>query len=121
MPNRKPMTPCERGSWIDTEGYVRESPATLAIAQKHRKPLEDYCVGAIKDGIPCKIRCKTDPIYGKNYEAYITGIENIAKELALTQPYIRTRMRRQQIFRFKRHIVRSRTPESQKAREILKV
>jgi len=42
------MTPCERGSWIDAEGYIRESPATLAVTQKYRQPLEDYCQGAIR-------------------------------------------------------------------------
>jgi len=116
MPNRKPMTRCERGSWIDTEGYIRDSPAMIEVTQKHREPLEDYCEGAKLDGVPCRIRKRADA-----WTAYITGIENIAREIANTQSYIRTRTRRRQIFRFKRHIVRSRTPESERARKILRV
>jgi len=110
------MTACERGVWIDTEGYLRSTPAILEVTQKERKPLEDYCAGAMLDGILCKIY-RTPEAWG----AYITGIENIAREIKITQPFIRTKTRKKQIWQFKRHIIRSQTSESKKARDILNV
>lgn len=58
--HRRPMTACERGIWIDTEGAImaRTWPRTtyeISVYQNERGPLEDYRLGAERDGIPCSI------------------------------------------------------------------
>jgi len=62
----------------------------------------------------------------KMYRARITGLDNIAKELALTKPYIRTKKKKQQIDQFIKFVtappkIRSRKNVVLRTREILGV
>jgi len=101
-PQRRPMTACERGVWIDTEGHIETTPKgvyRIDIWQEDKEALEDYCAGAINDSVPCIV----DP---KAYRVRITGASNVAKEIKLTEQCIRTARKRAQIQRFKTAITR---------------
>ncbi|MFB0503172.1 MAG: hypothetical protein ACETWE_05000 [Candidatus Bathyarchaeia archaeon] len=111
------MSRCERGVFIDAEGYLWKKG--MQITQAERGILEDYCEGAKKDSIPCRIRYM--PAI-QEYQAEITAYENVAKEIVLTQDCIRTKRRLSQIDFFKRELARprkKRDPRVEKAREIL--
>jgi len=106
---RRPMNACERGNWIDTEGHIESADEgrtyLLSVAQDEREPLEDYCAGATRDGVPCHIR----PLPKiQAFRAEIRGVVNIAREIALTQKCIRTRKKQQQIQQFKNSLLRPR-------------
>lgn len=104
----RPMTPCERGVWIDTEGSIEMSLTArkypqfrISVSQSEKEPLEEYCAGARKDNIPCRVRYDRTE---NAYKAEIYGLPNIAKEIVLTRNCIRTKKKRQQIKRFGRHL-----------------
>jgi len=102
------MTACERGNWIDTEGYIRPKHHLIEVTSKEKEPLIDYCEGAKTDNVPCKIRSVKDPVYGIAYRAEIIGADNVAKEITLTKNCIRTKMRHAQIQAFIEDIARPR-------------
>jgi len=105
------MTACERGNWIDTEGHIETRPPPLkrgvqyeiVITSMEKEPLEDYCAGATKDSVPCRVfpeRMRPPPYEYYKYYARITGAPNVAKEIMLTKNCIRTRKKHQQIQKF---------------------
>jgi len=108
-PNGRPMNACERGNWIDTEGSIEET--MLRVYQTERQPLEDYCTGAILDGVPCTIGTYKVKYKGKEileHRAVITGMMNMAKEIGLTRKCIRTQARKQQIQNFRQFLQKPR-------------
>jgi len=114
-----PMNACERGIWIDTEGHI--SRKRIVVSQREeREVIEDYCAGARMDGVHCRVRY--DKV-NRIYLAEIEGLENMAKEIALTQNCIRTKRRRKQIERFKEQLAKPRRyapyPPTIRARKIL--
>jgi len=112
------MNACERGNWIDTEGHI--SKKHIVIAQRDGEALEDYCAGAGMDGVRCRIRY--DKV-NRIYLAEIDGLENVAKEIALTMNCIRTKRRLAQIEIFKKELAKPRRyapyPPLIRARKIL--
>jgi len=118
----RPMNACERGNWIDTEGNISLVPTpVIVITQKDFQALQDYCEGAKRDSIPCRV--KRDPRVGA-YRAFITGAHNVAKEITLTQPYIRTQEKKRQIERLRRYLAQPRKklyPTIREARKILRI
>lgn len=53
-------------------------------------------------GIPCRVRKNKRKIY----TALVTGLLNVAKVIAETEPYIKTRKKKRQIRRFKDSLMR---------------
>ncbi len=119
------MNACERGNWIDGEGTLtragRERGFHLKIIQDHRERevLEDYCKGALRDGIS---RCEIVKEGPYTLSATIARAEDIAREITLTRDYIRTKKKKSQIEAFIRALTAPRRklqPEIIKARQIL--
>jgi len=124
LKQRRPMTPCERGVWIDAEGSILPVGArgySLQVVQRieEKEVLEDYCAGALKDGIS---RCKVEPHAPHVLRARIEKFEDVAKEILLTKSCIRTKAKQDQIQRFIQNLLTPRTrlyPQIMNARKIL--
>jgi len=101
------MAAFERAIWLDTEGSMSLAHRSweISISQLDKQPLEDYCEGARKDGIPCQITIARNT-ERKCYRARIVGVEDVAKELTLVRPFLRTRKKVQQIEWFKEYLFR---------------
>ena len=121
----KPITKCEGGGWIDTEGFIYSEFKRgrglyeIIFTQREREPLEDYCEGARMDGIPCKVHK-----IAAGYHARIGEAENVAKEISLTPNWIRTKTRLAQIEKFKNTLLLPRKKldiRIERARKILGV
>jgi len=99
----RPMNAWERGNWIDGEGTLtragRERGFHLKIIQDHRERevLEDYCKGALRDGIS---RCEIVKEGPYTLSATIARAEDIAREITLTRDHIRTKKKKSQIEAF---------------------
>ena len=120
---RKPMTPCERGNWIDTEGNIGadlRGRFVIDVAQVEREPLEDYCNGARRDGVECRVRYDRT---ARVWIARITGAENVAREVSLTRDCMRTARKHAQIQALTQQLTRPRIialrPSIKSALEIL--
>jgi hypothetical protein len=126
---QEPMLPRERANWFDTEGnlYVTspivnlsDSVVSLCIAQIERGPLDAFASGSALDGIASRIDRKTSNDEG--YRLTIDRVEDIAKELTIELPFIRTRRKMEEIRLFLAHINRPRAKERvniQRARELI--
>jgi len=123
---RKPMTPCERGNWIDTEGTIQSNHQgifMISVAQAEKQALEDYCRGAVKDGVRCKV-IPLRPPPSPMWLARVTGAENVAREISLTLPYIRTEKKLRQIQQFVKNLEKPRRfaprPSVREAQKIMR-
>lgn len=128
--SRRPMEASERAIWFEAEGYLyvpspnvsrKWGPVELRVSQFERKPLDDFAEGARHDGIDCRLgyRWRTKP---GEYYVRIRRIDEVAKELVLESPYIRTVKRLEQIQSFKEYLARPRTRVTKSlgvARELL--
>lgn len=124
----EPMLPRERANWFDTEGnlYVTppakklsDSAVSLCIAQIERRPLDAFASGTALDGIASRIERKTGN--GEGYRLTIDRVEDVAKELSMELPFIRSRRKREEIRAFMAHISRPRAKEGgniRRAREL---
>jgi hypothetical protein len=99
----------ERASWIDSEGAITHE---IMVSQDERQLLEDYCEGARRDTVECRVIPATE----KGYNAVIEPIVSVAKEISLTEPYIRTQRKKQQIQAFKTRLA---TPRRRLATSII--
>lgn len=117
---REPMTTSDRASWIDTEGTICLSSRTweISIVQTEKKPLQDYSEGAHRDGVRCFVRTYNN---GTAFRARIVGLENVARELSLTENLLRTANRLSQVRRFKQYLFSPRRVRIQtlRARQII--
>jgi hypothetical protein len=108
-----PMDAKERAVWEDAEGSLsipgkglNKSPR-LRTTQMEREILLDYCAGAEKDGVRCRVYTSVVRKTAKTpraltfYYTAITGVANIGLELQLTAPYRRSAKLAKQIRRFK--------------------
>ncbi len=124
------MTALERAVWEDAEGslVVSGRTVTLETAQSSPQVLEDYCEGAIRDGVVCTVEKRVlkpswvNPKSQVLYRSIIRQLGSVAREIQLTEPHRRSPVREKQIKRFKAFIRRRRLrigPEVLRAREIL--
>ena len=114
------MATSDRASWIDTEGTISLSSRTweISIVQTEKKPLQDYSEGARRDGVRCYVRTFNN---GTAFRARIVGLENVARELSLTEDLLRTGNRLSQVRRFKQYLFSPRRVRIQtlRARQII--
>ena len=119
------MAASERANWFDTEGNLHVSPSckslrdsivSLCISQSDELPLHDFNLGALTDGVRCRI---VSGRHGKKGERMliINGVANIAGELSLEMPFIRTTRKLAQIQKFRGFVRRNRT----RTKETLKI
>lgn len=115
---REPMLPRERANWFDTEGNLYVTPPTkklgdsvvsLCIAQIERSPLDAFASGAALNGVASRIERKTGN--GEGYRLTIDRVGDIAKELSVELPFIRCRLKREEIRAFLAHMSRPRAKE----------
>ena len=117
------MNRCERASWFDTEGSLNpgrlgKGDSKMVITQNEKKPLLDYIAGAKTDCVRCSMRYERST---RTYFVVIQGLENIAKELNLLLPYIRTNKKLKQISRFRRYLLLRRTKHQHQASRALDI
>jgi hypothetical protein len=120
---KKPMPSQERGCWFDTEGsldpgIVGRGGSDLVVTQTEREPLLDYMEGARLDGVKCGM------YYAKSTRCYfltVNGLENIAKELTMIMPFVRTRRKWDQIARFRDYLTQKRTRHQHQAKRALAI
>src|SRR5271157_1330359 len=112
------MLPRERANWFDTEGNLYVSPlttplsdsvASICIAQIDRTPLDAFATGCAIYGIASRVERKLDN--GEGYRLTIDRVEDIAKELSLEIPYIRSRRKLDEIRALLTHFERPRAVE----------
>jgi hypothetical protein len=119
----KPMNSQERGCWFDTEGSlgpgkVGRGGSILVVTQTEEEPLLDYMKGAELDGVKCGM------YYAKSSGCFfltVNGLGNIAKELSLILPFVRTRRRWAQVARFRDYLAQKRTRHQHKAERALAI
>lgn len=117
------MSRQERGCWFDTEGsldpgIVGKGGSDLVITQNEKNPLLDYVEGAEQDGV----RCNTYYEKGtKMYYVTVHGLENIAKELNMILPFVRTQKKFRQVARFREYLGTRRTTHQYQARRALEI
>ena len=101
------MSPRERANWFDTEGNLYSSPVSkplsdsiveMCISQQDRSPLDSFAEGLHYYNIGCRIGRETGK--GKGYRLAITHMEDIARELTLELPFIRSQRKIDEIKRF---------------------
>ena len=100
------MSACERAVWEDAEGHIQATPTHRMIrtVQNVPEPIQDYCDGAIADGVRCRVNTllrKPTPTRRESwieYRAEITGLVDIAKEIKLTEHYRRHPQKIKQMF-----------------------
>lgn len=117
------MSRQERGCWFDTEGYldpgkVGRGGSDLLITQNEKDPLLDYVEGAELDGVRCNMYYARST---KMHYATIHGLENIAKELNVILPFVRTQKKFRQIARFREYLGTRRTSHQYQARRALEI
>lgn len=124
-----PMFPRERANWFDTEGNLYVSPqttplndsvASICVSQIDRTPLDAFARGAAEDGIASRIERKA--YNGEGYRLTIDRVEDIAKELSLEMPFIRSRQKWREIRAYLAHLERPRAVKRDnilRAREIV--
>jgi len=89
----------------------------ISVVQVEREVLDDYCSGAEKDGVRCRVKPRH-----RGYVAEVEGALNVAKEFRLTQDCIRTRKKLHQIEKVIQSLQEPRerlNPEIIQARKIL--
>jgi hypothetical protein len=119
----KPMSSQERGCWFDTEGsldpgIVGRGGSDLVVTQTEKEPLFDYMEGARLSGVKCGM------YYGKSARCYfltVNGLENIARELTMIMPFVRTRRKWGQIARFRVYLAQKRTRHQHQASRALAI
>ena len=118
-----PMFPCERANWFDTEGNLYVSPLTkpltdsvvsMCVGQVDRAPLNAFAHGASLAGIATRIERKKGN--GEGYRLTIDRISDVARELLLELPFIRTRRKVDEIRAFVSYLERKRTLERDEIR-----
>jgi len=118
------MDASERANWFDTEGNLYVSPAdkplrdsitSLCISQFDELPLEDFRRGASADGIRSRISQRRGD-NGEEYVLSIVGLADIARELTMEMPYIRTSRKLAQIQDFTEFVFRERIQMKESAR-----
>ena len=123
----RPMNAQERALWEDAEGSFSTRGYAIKMSQKFIEPLLDYCEGARRDGLTSRIyrrepkKTEKTPNPSPYYEASVSGAEDVAKEIALTEGLHRHPGRIEQIERVKEELkkTKSRHPAIRHAREIL--
>lgn len=119
----KPMSSQDRGCWFDTEGsldlgVVGRGGSELVVTQTEMEPLLDYMKGAKLDGVKCGL------YYGKSARCYfliVNGLENIARELTMIMPFVRTQRKWDQIARFRAYLAQKRTRHQHQAERALDI
>jgi hypothetical protein len=113
----------ERGCWFDTEGsldpgIVGRGGSDLVVTQTEEGPLLDYMEGARLDGVKCGM------YYGRSARCYfltVNGLENIARELSLIMPFVRTKRKWNQIAKFREYLAQKRTRHQHQAERALTI
>jgi len=110
------MLPRERANWFDTEGNLYVSPfstplsnsvVTMCVSQTERTPLDEFANGIAFDGIASRVERKIGN--GEGYRLTIDRVQDIAKELSLELPFIRTRRKIEEIRAFLSYLERPRS------------
>jgi hypothetical protein len=110
----------DRAVWEDAEGSLRvpseyqwrtrNTSPSLRTSQLELGILQDYYVGALRDGVKCSLFVRNAKKTVKTpraftfYETSVIGLANIALELRLTAPYRRSVKMANQILKFKSFI-----------------
>jgi hypothetical protein len=108
------MNANERAVWEDAEGTIsaRAPPKNggyfIVTVQFCKEILDDYCEGAIRDGVPCRVTFRKSPKGWTEYRTYITGAENVAREIRLTSPYRRHPTKKKQAEEFEKQLLKPR-------------
>ncbi len=92
--------------------------SVLVVTQVEQEPLLDYMKGAELDGVKCGM------YYAKSAGCYfltVNGLENIAKELGLILPFVRTQRKWAQVARFRDYLAQKRTRHQHHAERALAI
>ncbi len=88
------------------------------MSQTEELPLIDYRDGAAWEGIRCRVWYEWQIGI---YFAKINGLENIARELRLILPFVRTEKKLKQVARFREYLGQSRKRHQHQARRALEI
>ncbi len=119
------MTAAERAVWEDAEGsfdfYSNRSVYMIRTSQAEKGILEDYLIGAINDGVACRMHVeqrRQTPHFEYKLTMYyteISGIRNVVREILLTNPWRRHQGKLKQIEKLREILA---TPAKQKEKKM---